>query len=143
MALLLCLGTFFSRQACAQNAQTTQNAELVELDELPNSCMNQSELTAAVLAELGATEVPEGLRVQVELGENPGFILRDRDEVVSERRFESANKTVVTAFRPTVVCGSCVGRPHARDLFSRENDAVNRLYRLNGNNQRDRHGQDN
>lgn len=82
MALLLCLGTFFARQACAEQPY------LIELDEVQNACMGRQQLETAVLAELGSVKIPDGLRVQAEVDDNPGFILRDREEIVAERRFD-------------------------------------------------------
>lgn len=87
MALLFCLGTVFSRQAFAQNSP------LVDLeghaDGQSAECMTRERLETEVLAELGPLQVPAGLSVQVELGGQAGFVLRDGDEIVSERRFES------------------------------------------------------
>jgi hypothetical protein len=83
MALLFCLGTFISRQACAQKPQ------LIELEEQPSGCFEREQLEAEVLAELGPTEVPARLHVQANLGKPSGFVLWDGDEVVAERQFES------------------------------------------------------
>lgn len=83
MALLFCLGTVFSRQASAQSAP------LVVFDEHGGSCLVREKLETQVRVELGTLEVPAELHVHVKLGEQPGFVLEDRDEVVAERQFES------------------------------------------------------
>lgn len=83
MALLFCLGTFFSRQACAQSEH------FIEVQGEPSPCFERAKLEEAVTTELGATAVPEGLLVQFTSAESPGFVLKEGDAIVAERHFES------------------------------------------------------
>lgn len=83
IALVFCLGVLIPRQAFADHEP------IVELPEGATECLKRDQLEAAVVAELGSTEVPSGLRVEVQVADDAGFTLRDGETVVAERRFES------------------------------------------------------